>query len=123
MSADALRSCVSRQVQARREQEELAGPNATNAQRRDDLAKRQDSLEADRKALDPKNNAAVKAFNAKAAAFKADREALNRDVAAANARTDKHNALLASIAADCRGRSFYQDDFDAVMKDFPDAKL
>lgn len=123
LSPEALRSCVDRQLQARREQDELAAPNAGNSQRRDDLAKRLEELEQERKVLDAKNNAAVKAFNAKAAALKTDQNALSRDVGAANSRIGAHNALIASIASDCRGRSFYQDDMDAVMKDFPGAKL
>ena len=122
LTRDQLHACVGESQQVHQGSAGAQTVTEDQFKRQDALKARQAELEAQKPAKGS-DNATIAAYNKKVRDLNADFSALQRENRASNAKVGGINEAAQKFNADCSGRSFYQDDLDAVKSDFPGAQL
>ena len=122
LTRDQLHACVGYSQQVHQGGAGVQSTQADQMKRQEALKARQAELEAQKPAKGS-DNATIAAYNKKVRDLNADFVALQRENAASNAQAGGVNGAAQKFNAGCSGRSFYQDDLDAVKPDFPGAQL
>ncbi len=122
LTRDQLHACVGWSQQVHQGGSGVQSTQSDLLKRQDALKARQAELEAQKPAKGA-DNATISAYNKKVRDLNADFAALQRDNAANNAQVGGLNGAAQKFNAGCSGRSFYQDDLDAVKPDFPGVQL
>jgi hypothetical protein len=123
LSPDSLRACVAKKQQIQQDDSAYAQEDIDVSARRAALDARSANINSSRRDVTGTSRAAVEAFNAKLRNLQSDMNRFNTDVSASNARRRGHGALVIAFNTDCAGHSYYNDDMETVLKDFPGLKL
>jgi hypothetical protein len=123
ISRDELHACVAKRQSFTANEAAFAKRDVDIAAQRDDLNARQAAMAVDHKTISSHDRKAVDAYNARLQALQHDINAYNQLVNSSNAEKHTNNGMVDDFNAHCAGRAYYQDDMDAVEKDFPGAVI
>jgi hypothetical protein len=123
LSRTDLAACVAKKQTLQHDEAAFALQNGDLAARRAALQTQQAAILSDRSAVQGTNRVAVAAYNARLQAFQHLTNAYNADAEAQNERQRVYETVVVAFNTECAGHSYYQDDMDAVLKDYPDVTL